>query len=750
MKIDRRESAESPDAAEILAGLECARRSCVCHASSRKGHGLTHCPAHDDQTPSLSITEDRQVLWKCHAGCSQDAVRDALYQQDLWPRNGSHKVVPVMGPTVFAEEAKVISTTDYQIRDRHNQLVAIHRRQDLSVIKPETGKHEKRLKWLDRNGRVSNGAIKSTDLLYGLELLDLNPEIKSVLVVEGEKAADALRPIFLALGTVCGASTTPTEAVLANLEALRRVTLWPDNSTAGRAHMAKIAAILHRLGIEVWMVTWPDSPVEGDAADLIDRLDLPNDLGKPEKAEAARLALRAAIKTEPYQLDIEPVNDPEPPRRPPPIFPVARLPGAAADYVNRLHEGGLPMEYVGPAALAALAAAVGGLRALVVQEGGWTVRAILWVLLVGRQGTGKSPALINIRRPFDEISTGWSATFKLEHEVWSKRSKEDKNLSPEPVHRRLQVDDTTLEALAKTLADNPDGVFLCADEARALISGLGQYKRQTMADRAKFLSLWTASPLFIDRVSGGLIYVPNPIVTILAGIQDELLSVIEGPDGMRSRWLISRYEGGPLPVRKLNSIKDQDEGWQRLIRSQVYKRDQAMPFRRFSLEAEDLFQALRRTYLAEQSATETPAAVEDWLAKAPVQLAKIALNLAVVDRPEELLVNANHVEAAADLVSYFLAQIRTLPSGAENLMLPRYQRDQDQAVDALAAFARRPPDKRVTRRQVQQAHVGGARTPVEVDALIQRYGEANPGCAVSEEASGNKTIAVYAPGHQPR
>jgi DNA-binding transcriptional ArsR family regulator len=50
--------------------------------SKRNGerHVLAHCPAHDDSTPSLSLTEkaDGTLLWKCFAGCSQDAVREAL------------------------------------------------------------------------------------------------------------------------------------------------------------------------------------------------------------------------------------------------------------------------------------------------------------------------------------------------------------------------------------------------------------------------------------------------------------------------------------------------------------------------------------------------------------------------------------------------------------------------------------------------------------------------------------------------
>jgi DNA-binding transcriptional ArsR family regulator len=52
--------------------------------SKRNGerHVLACCPAHDDSTPSLSLTEkaDGTLLWKCFAGCSQDAVREALEQ----------------------------------------------------------------------------------------------------------------------------------------------------------------------------------------------------------------------------------------------------------------------------------------------------------------------------------------------------------------------------------------------------------------------------------------------------------------------------------------------------------------------------------------------------------------------------------------------------------------------------------------------------------------------------------------------
>lgn len=52
---------------------------------SRTGNGWTACcPAHEDRTPSLSISDgDKGVVVKCHAGCSQDAVLSALEAQGI-------------------------------------------------------------------------------------------------------------------------------------------------------------------------------------------------------------------------------------------------------------------------------------------------------------------------------------------------------------------------------------------------------------------------------------------------------------------------------------------------------------------------------------------------------------------------------------------------------------------------------------------------------------------------------------------
>jgi hypothetical protein len=63
----------------LLRALACANQHCPCHRSVSLGRGLTHCPAHDDQHPSLSVQPGRvAVLWKCHAGCDRGDVALAI------------------------------------------------------------------------------------------------------------------------------------------------------------------------------------------------------------------------------------------------------------------------------------------------------------------------------------------------------------------------------------------------------------------------------------------------------------------------------------------------------------------------------------------------------------------------------------------------------------------------------------------------------------------------------------------------
>jgi hypothetical protein len=67
-------------AERIRRELSCGRPNCAC----RRGR-LLHCPAHDDEHPSLSVdVKGGMLLVKCHGPCSQEAVIEELRRRGLW------------------------------------------------------------------------------------------------------------------------------------------------------------------------------------------------------------------------------------------------------------------------------------------------------------------------------------------------------------------------------------------------------------------------------------------------------------------------------------------------------------------------------------------------------------------------------------------------------------------------------------------------------------------------------------------
>lgn len=54
---------------------------------------MARCPAHDDSSPSLSISagRDGKVLVRCHAGCNQRDVIAALSERGLWDATGERR-----------------------------------------------------------------------------------------------------------------------------------------------------------------------------------------------------------------------------------------------------------------------------------------------------------------------------------------------------------------------------------------------------------------------------------------------------------------------------------------------------------------------------------------------------------------------------------------------------------------------------------------------------------------------------------
>lgn len=257
------------------------------------------CPAHEDSSPSLTIARGQRqpVVVHCFAGCETRDILAALdLPEDFLSREDSDVPVADAAPerTNGAPAGKVqvvVARTRYVIRNPDGSIAAIHRRREFIDGRKAYSWHHP-----DDSVSTPERPVRPNDLpLYRSEHFDPSTRPSHVFVVEGEKAADALArlsPGAVVLGTVCGASSTPSAGPLSIL-ARQTVVLWPDRDAIGLDHMQRVARALAGVAGRVMVldVSGTDLPEHGDAADWTgtwgDILDLVVEAGSRPLARPA-------------------------------------------------------------------------------------------------------------------------------------------------------------------------------------------------------------------------------------------------------------------------------------------------------------------------------------------------------------------------------------------------------------------------------------------------------------------------------
>ena len=172
----------------------------------------------------------------------------------------------------------------------------------------------------------------------------------------------------------------------------------------------------------------------------------------------------------------------------------------------------------------------------------------------------KTPAFRAAMKPLRDAQSHALATYESERAVYeaerqkyeAQRKAWNNNPSgeppPEPIAprpARYMVSDTTLEALACVLKDNPRGVLLARDELSAWLGSFDKYAKggKGGGDAAAWLSMYDAEPLLVDRKTEGTLYAPRAGVSICGGVQPQTLRRALGEEhrenGLAARMLVA-------------------------------------------------------------------------------------------------------------------------------------------------------------------------------------------------------------------
>lgn len=265
---------------------------------------IAHCPAHDDATPSLSVSEgDGRVLVRCHAGCAQEAVIAALRERALWP-GAARDEVPRRAPDHVWPYTDAVGT-----------VVRRTARWNLpgraKTIRPQMP---------DGRGGWRTGEMCGPRPLYRLPDLLGRPDAV-VLIAEGEPAADAAAAMLPdhVTTTSAGGAQAAARTDWSPLHG-RRVVIWPDADEAGAKYAADVARLAHDAGAaSVRVVSLPPGlPATWDLADAlpigwsVDTLRKTLDLAEPadDKPEGIRVVTVAellALDLPPREMVLAPI-----------------------------------------------------------------------------------------------------------------------------------------------------------------------------------------------------------------------------------------------------------------------------------------------------------------------------------------------------------------------------------------------------------------------------------------------------------
>ncbi|MFO0795921.1 MAG: DUF3987 domain-containing protein [Gemmataceae bacterium] len=550
------------------------------------------CPAHKDRRASLSVAEgdDGRALVRCHAGCTAEAVTAAvgLSLRDLMPEPTVRRVNRSVKPRpsrpakpagrAYATAEEALGALESQLgphtalwnyHDVSGKLVGFVARWDRT-----DGGKEIRPGALHADGwRVS--AMPEPRPLYRL------PELAAatrVVVVEGEKAAEAARSLGLTATTCAGGSLASGKADWMPL-AGKDVWLLPDNDAPGRNYAEAVANTLAGLAppAVVRVVELPSLPDKGDIVEWIEEAH--GDAAEPEAMRGELEALALAVP--PWRVAGPTAgatsagwSDPVPltPAFDPPPFPIEVLPEWGRSFAEAVaEEKQVPVDLP---ALLTLGAVAGGIarKVVVTPWDGWNDEPTnLFVMCALPPGERKSQTFAavfapvctlerlqreaaepGVREAEGQLSVAQKRVDHLEGKlVKAEDASERDRLKSELRTAReelaavtvlvmplLRVDDDTPEMLAKELVTQRGRLLAASPEART-IENISRYSDSPNMD--VFLKGHAGDDLRSGRVGRGRDAIDRPALTCVFTPQPCVLESLGETAELRGRGFLARW-----------------------------------------------------------------------------------------------------------------------------------------------------------------------------------------------------------------
>jgi hypothetical protein len=255
------------------------------------------------------------------------------------------------------------------------------------------------------------------------------------------------------------------------------------------------------------------------------------------------------------------------------------------------------------------------------------------------------------------------AEYEEEMQAWKdSKDKGEKPEEPEPA-TRLLISDITTEGLLSVHARAPKGLLLTRDELGGWLKGFNQYKGGKGSDTQTWTEVHQGKPCIIDRKGAGTLSIPRAAVSIVGGVQPELLrEALSGEhlyDGLASRVLFVVPPEEPKQWNEETVSAETREGWNCLLDKllELKTNDNGTP-KDLPLTAKAKAAWVRYYNEHAEREDEEEGSLRSAMSKLEATTARVALVIQLANDPESVEIDVEAIEGGIIISDWFEGQAR--------------------------------------------------------------------------------------------
>lgn len=346
-------------------------------------------------------------------------------------------------------------------------------------------------------------------------------------------------------------------------------------------------------------------------------------------------------------------------------FPIEIFPDNIQHVINKAHESaGFEPQVAGSAILFTVSTIIGLSRKIIVKPGSWEDTPNLWLAVVGRRGTMKTPTVNYCIKPLANDEKEYATRFELEMADWLKKKKEDRNEDNRPRRRQRFSNDTTVEGLIDALQYNWNGMGIYKDELNGFFEEMSRYKAG--GNLEFYLSAFSGGVYVKNRKSYDPQTINDIYLSILGSIQPEVLKEIaksQTKNGMIDRWLYT-ISSDTVPNTTPDGIPNEVTQEYKLYISTISNNCNSEAIMQWLPGAQTTFFDAVNEMEEVMRDEDCDPKIFTYMSKLKTYFARFIVIMAVMDHTT--YIGVDHVYKAKRLVTYFLSTAQETFIGFDN------------------------------------------------------------------------------------